>query len=130
MITDSLVSLLNSVSAITTLVDDRIYPITAEQDALLPHIILIKMPGTTNPSHDAASNLSATRFQINCYGLTDLQCDQIANEIRLALDGYKGTVLGVRIDRILRLDTGENFDDNDAECYGVATDYRVWHDES
>lgn len=131
-IDESLVTILQASTAVTALAGQRIYPLRALQTAQRPLVIYQRISATREHSHDGPSGLARPRFQFRCVANSFSQARGLADAVRGALDGYQGTVGGVRIDAIVfqnELDTDDAAMDEDATTASVLMDFYVWHGE-
>lgn len=131
-IDESLVSILQASSAVTAICGQRIYPLYARQTAAKPLVIYQRISSVREHSHDGPSGLARPRFQFRCVANSFSEARGLADAVRGALDGYQGTVGGVRIDAILfenELDADDVALDAEATAYSVLMDFFVWHGE-
>ena len=73
--------------------------------------------------------LCGSRFQIDAWALKYKDALTLADAVRIALDGYSGTVAGTVI-QCITLDNSRDFYEDDPEQYRVSRDYMIWHQES
>ncbi len=90
-ITDDLYTYLLTVSGVTNLVQDRIYPLVRNQKEPLPCIVFQDISDPRVHSHDGVSGLANPRIQFSCWaakahGWEDAQA--VAEALRVALDCY------------------------------------------
>lgn len=131
-IDESLVTILKSSIPVTVLAGQRIYPMRALQTAAKPHVVYQRISSVREHSHDGPSGLARPRFQFRCVASSFSQARQLADAVRVALNGYKGLVGGVRIDGIIfqnEIDTDDVALDAEASTFSVLQDYFVWHGE-
>jgi hypothetical protein len=131
-IDESLVSILAVSTAVTAICGQRIYPLYARQTAPKPLVIYQRISSVREHSHDGPSGLARPRFQFRCVANSFSEARGLADAVRGALDGYQGTVGGVRIDAILfenELDADDVALDAEATAYSVLMDFFVWHGE-
>lgn len=131
-IDESLVSILTTSPAVTAICGQRIYPLTARQTAVKPLVIYQRISSMRSRSHDGPSGLARQRFQFRCVGNGFAEARGLADAVRGALDGYQGTVAGVRIDAVLfenEMDMDDVALDAEATAYSVLMDFFVWHGE-
>jgi hypothetical protein len=72
--------------------DDRVYRGVARRDAPMPYIVFHQISGVPARHLTAVSGLKQTLFQIDCWGTTEEEADDLANAVRNALDQYQGTL--------------------------------------
>lgn len=96
-IEDAIFTLLSTESTISDIVGTRIYPLFAEQDEPLPHIIFQQISGNRDHTYDGASGFTQSRYQFTCLATTYKGAKALFEAVRMFFDGFKGTVLGVEI---------------------------------
>ena len=92
-------ALLLADSAVTNVVVARIYPVFPPQNQIGPFIVYSLISQLPDRHLASASTLQHVRIQIDCYATTDNDVlssygviKTLANNVRLALDGYRGPV--------------------------------------
>jgi len=115
------------IAAGTTAVD-RIYPLVLPPDVTLPAIAYTRISSPRLHCLTGFSHYARPRFQFTAWALTYEAAKDLANEIRVALDGYLGTVGGVNIQ--------SSFAENELDMYepqsgfyGVLVDFFIAHGE-
>ncbi len=88
----SLITHLNAQSGLTDLVGSRIRITYAEQDDALPYVVLSQISNVPIHHMTAASTKTQGRFQFDSYGATTLSAESVAEQLRQALDGFRGTM--------------------------------------
>ena len=130
MIEEALVALLETDAAVAALVDDRIYPIVAPAGVDLPAIVYQRISGPRAETMAGPSGLAWPRFQFGCIGGSFSEAVSVADAVRQALDGYRGTVSGVVIRGILLLNEFSQYEADEDEG-GVSwveyLDFGVYH---
>lgn len=86
--------------SLARLVGFQVFPIAVPKNATLPFVVykrnnIIRESTLSGPAFVPMLNL-----QISSWALTYEAARELANEIRVSLDGYTGTLCGVRIDDI------------------------------
>jgi len=108
-IEDALVTYINAQAGITSLQGTRYYP-RLPQNPTLPASVYQVISTPRVMSHSGYSNLAMPRIQVTIFGLTYTVVKQIADAYRSALNGFKGTMSGIRIDTIQLADERDNYD--------------------
>lgn len=129
MIGKALVNILLNTSAITAIVGTKIFPIVSKETVQLPCITFEKISGSRVHRMEGASRLALPVYQIDAYASTYAQVDTLADKIRTALNGYKGTVSSVNINGIILQDE-EHIYEEEAEVFRVSFQFRIWHNET
>lgn len=131
LIEQGLMTYLLAQSGITTYVGDRIYYARADQDVEAPYIVVTKVSGVREHSHDGGTGLAHPRFQLAVFGTTYSSCKTIAAAIQAALQGYSGTMGGaggVSVDAVFYENETDLYE-SDTALFSVITDYIIWHHE-
>lgn len=111
-----LVYALRAEAAVTSMVGQRIFPITVPQDATLPAIAYQRVDSPRDMAHDGPSGLVWPRVQVTCIAARYETAKLLAREVRRALNGVQGTINGVAV--------GGVFVEDDLDGHGEASD--VW----
>jgi hypothetical protein len=108
-------------------VGDRVYPMRLPQGSILPAIVFQGISHTREDSHSGPS-LPHPRIQLNCWAETYGGAKNLSRQVRVALDGYRGTWSGVEIQRVK---VANMLDDQEEELsrYRVIIDIIVWYRE-
>lgn len=70
----------------------RVYRGVARPKAKMPRIVFTQISGVPARHLSAVSGLKQTLFQIECWGSTADEADELADAVRDALDQYQGTL--------------------------------------
>ncbi len=92
MIEISIYSCLSSDSEISSLVEDRIYPLTAPEGTIAPYITYQNIIDTALTSVQGENYAQKTRFQIDIFDKEYLKVLEIAGAVKNALFGLEDTV--------------------------------------
>lgn len=109
----------------------RVYPKHLPQNPTYPAIAYHRISGPREHSHDGSSGLAHPRFQLDLFARTHVAAKDLAEKVRLALDGYKGVmggVGGVDVNGAFLEDDDDGYDD-DLKVYWWRMDFTVWHNE-
>lgn len=106
----------------------RIFPVTIPQDPIYPLILYTKISGMRDHILQGPSGFAHPRFQIDAFAETYTAAKSLANAIRKALDGYRGTVLDTRIGSCL-IDSERDIYESEIKIYRVSQDYLIWCEE-
>lgn len=118
------VALLTADTAIDALIDGRIHPSKLVQSEPFPAITYLRVSTPRIRSHSGPSGLAHARVQINCWAETWTGARDLADLVRMRLDGWKGVAGGVRIGGI-QLDSERDDFDPDRSVQRVIHDYIV-----
>jgi hypothetical protein len=103
----ALQSLMSGEADLTATVGTRIYPAPRPQSAVLPCLTYRLITG--NPGHDlvAADGTVRSRFQVEAWSRTTAEAAALSVGLFNSLDGFVGTVDGVRITWVAKLDEAD-----------------------
>ncbi len=127
VIEEALFAHLSADAGVAALVGNRIYPIEAPQEAVLPYVVYQRISGPRVRSHSGPSHLAQPRFQITGAAATYPSLRAVMNAVRVALDGFRGTMgSGPGVD------VGGAFVENELdseEGFVSRLDVTLWHRE-
>jgi len=129
LIEQGLMTYLLAQTGITSYVGERIYFVRAEQDVITPYIVITKISGVREHSHDGSSELAHPRFQITVFSTTYSSCKTIASAIQTALQGYTGTMGSEVTVQAVFYENETDLYESDTDLFSVITDYIIWHVE-
>ena len=123
----SIITYLNTKTGVTDLVGSRIRFGFSEQADALPRIVIHNIDNSHEHHLTAAAGFVQGRFQFDCFGETPLQALNVSEQLRLALDGFRGTMGDVYVSTCL-LDSERDNTDQPVEgahrgVYSVQQDY-------
>ncbi len=104
-----------------------IFPVKAPQDSAKPCLSYRKVSARHIESMTGSSALVFTRMQIDCWAFAYSEVKNLAEQVRLALQGFKGGI-GVRIDGINYIGE-QDFYEDDTEMFQVSMEFLVHHNE-
>jgi len=123
-IEEAIFSLLTSLSAITALVDSRVYPLKMPQNPIYPNIVYKQVSDRDLPLVNGNGGMYWPRFQFDCYARTYSQVKRLARTLRVQITDYSDTVGSIDICRIMFLNEVDDFDPV-AEIYQIPVDFRI-----
>lgn len=91
-ILEALTSFLTGTPAIAAIVGDRVYPKKSPQGEQRPSIVWHQISGRTDHVQEGASGYAEARVQLEFQALTYAEAAAAADAVRLALDGFSGTM--------------------------------------
>ena len=89
--------------------------------------------GNRFPTLDGPSGLGHPRVQVDCWGKTFREAKELSEQIRVAIDGYRGTQAGVAIGSCLK--DGDRYlpepdrSNTDTLLHRVSVDYSIIYRE-
>jgi len=119
-------SILSNESSVSNIVGTRIFPQKVPYGQQMPSITYFVIDTTPNNTKNGASTYDYVRCQITAFGVSYSQAQDLATEIRSALDYKTGTEAGVVISKCFFEDSNDIFDDSFGEngIHYVAMDFR------
>ena len=113
----------------------KVYPDTLPElgrdafaSGVLPAIVYQRISTADVQSHQGSSGLSAARFQFSVFGTTKGAAVAVREQLRLALEGFHGTMAegGVEIGASLRAGARSMYDPL-LRIYREDSDFMIWH---
>ncbi len=99
--------------------------------ASIVYYIISSVPGHTM---DGPDTLIEITLQVNSFGSRDFTAEQLSDKVRIALNGFNGTVNGVSISYMALVDEGDldDFEPENKEIsrHGIRQDYLVTYTEN
>lgn len=125
----SLITYLNTKTGITDLVASRIRTGYAEHKERLPYVVIHNIDAVHEHHLEAATGFIQGRFQFDCYGVSPTAAADLAEQVRQALDGFRGTMDSVYVSTC-RLDSERDdvtppIEGADLGIYSVQQDYMI-----
>lgn len=133
LIEQALMTFLLAQSGITALVGDRIHYARAPQDVASPYLVISKISGLREHSHDGSAHLASPRFQFSAFAETYGAAKVVITAVQEALQGYSGTMGGddgVFVGGAFYEDENDLDPGDGSGLFGVAADYIIWHSET
>ena len=128
VVEEALFTRLSGFAGLTALVAARIYPVMLPQDVVLPAVSYRRIAGSRTSAMGSDTGLAHPRFEVNAWSQDYLTAKQVKEQLRAALQRWRGTVSGVEI-----LDTfilGERDDyEPTTLTYQIPLDVQIHHRE-
>ncbi len=115
-----------AVSGIAALVSDRIQPLRLDQNSALPGITLNRIGTTPQHRQEGKAQEFETRIQFDIWATSYKSAKAVASQVRLALDGFRGTMGSSRVDSVRFLDEIDDFEPEN-ENVRVIQDFDFYH---
>ena len=131
LIEEALYTYLKGYEGLSALTGDRIYPLLMPQNSTYPGIVYQKISGFHQKSHQGSSGLARTRIQFTCWAKTYAESKNVAEQLRLALEGYRGMMggeSGVNVHAGLLQNDLDHYEP-EADAFNVVVDFFFWHKE-
>ena len=132
LLEQALYSYLSGVAGLTALVSTRIYPLMMPQDVTLPAVTYQRISGPRVHTMGTDPGLESPRFQLSSWASSYSSVKAVAEQVRLALQDYAGTMGGaggVVVQRAF-LEGDQDFYEPDTLIYQVASDFIIWAEEA
>ena len=124
---ESVVDILTGNAPLAALVGTRVEPAPRNQGGALPSIAYLRVSTTTVHSHSGSPGLKRTWLQFDVWGATALSAQAVAQALHGALEHYRGSVAGVRIDAALSLND-RLIPAPETGTYRRIVEYYIWSD--
>jgi hypothetical protein len=115
-------------AGVAALVGARVYPVQAPQEAPAPFIVFGRVATQRFPTLDDRRGLAQPRIEVGCWAETFDAARALANAVRLALDGLRGTVAGIEV-LATRLDAERDDRNDEAHLYRCGLEFVITHRE-
>lgn len=123
-------SILTSDSDINTVVANRVYPSQQEQEVEYPSITYETFGNESFQSFSGISGLAVRRVQINIWASDFDQLCSLAEQVRLALQTYRGTVATIEIQNVTYENMGDMPFNDEVKVYHRVQEFKIWHTEA
>jgi hypothetical protein len=129
---EGLYTYLTTYAGLVSLISTRVYIQAMPQGVTLPCMTFQRVSTPRSHTHDtggAGNDLASPRFQFDAWATTQKSAKAIADQIRAALNGKKGTIAtGVSINAALVNDEVPSYE-SDTKLFRVRSDYVIWHND-
>ena len=112
-----------------SIVGNRIYPLKIPQNPIYPLITYQRISGAKMQSLKGSTGKAHPRYQIDIWAKKYDDAVSIAHAATVALDGYKGTVLGVEI-KAINFITDRDFYEEAIDIHRRSVDFYIWYTET
>lgn len=134
MITRAVHSLIADDAAVQAVVGDRVYAVVAPQGVAMPFIVHQRITGVPSEVLSGSSGLVRSQFQVVIYGRAYDVIWDLADKVRLVMQGFSGDVDEFTIDHIHMIDQSDHpvdpFQADQAGVMGARLEFAVWHHEA
>jgi hypothetical protein len=119
---------------LTSIVGLHIYPVVLPQTAGLPAITYARITGGHDHNLKQATGAAIPTFELDCWGATYDQADQLAEAVRQKMQGFSGAMGSTLVTSVLLDDEVDAFEPNDdgsdTGLYRITLKYRIQYRES
>jgi hypothetical protein len=127
IIEQAVLNQLMATPAVTVIIGQRAYYVRAIQDVTAPYVVIQSISNIpVKPNMAAASGKTASRLQLSIFANTHKECNDVADAVKTALDGFKGTlggVGGVPVGGCFLENANDLSVEDSLTLYGVGVDY-------
>ena len=128
LIESGLYDYLKGHAGLSALIIDRIYPLRLPDVATFPAVVYQKVTVQREVSHDGDTGLARSRFQFTCIDKTYIGAKNVADQIRLAFNGFSGAMGSVTPTDAFVVDETDGVKP-DVNLFEVIVDVAIWHEE-
>src|SRR6185295_13120208 len=129
LVEEALHTRLLAVAGVTALIGDRVHPVPLPQNVTYPAVSYQLISRNRETAFGVDPLLATSRIQVNAWASTYTAVKALAEQIRLALERFRGTVLGIEWQDTL-LDGETDLYDDTVLVHQVAIDAIVFHREA
>ena len=131
MIETAIFTHLRRTQGVFDIVGNRIYPQKLPQDAQLPAVVYMMVSSLHVIAHGArGSGLATPRFQFSCLASTYPGAKLLAEQVRLALQGFQGTMGNEETVRAVHPLGDTDLYIFQTNSHRVDMDFEIWHKEA
>jgi len=102
LLEEAIKSRLTTFAGLTALIGTRAYPTRMPQNPVYPNLVFTEISNIPDYVMGGQSGIARARYQIDCYADSVSGVKALAEQVRLALSGFRGTVAAVVIDLVLK----------------------------
>lgn len=126
---EALIAKLLATGGVTSLVGNRVYPVSRPQASALPAITLATVSNVPVYTNDGEAGIAEVRTQIDCWGVTYGSAKTVARAVKASLSAFFGTVGSVTFQYVLldgERDSRESGSNAPEYLFRTQLDFRVW----
>lgn len=132
MIEDAVRARLLAVTGVTDLIGTsntaRAYHLRLPEGATLPAVTYQGISAQRFPDYDGVTALVSRRVQVDCWAVGGESAAELADEVRVALNGFSGTVASVVVNGMFLVDEDTDYE-VEAQIHRRRQDYQVAYQE-
>ena len=128
-IEEGFVIYLNGHAGLSALISTRLFPLILPEGVTMPAATYQRISGPRMRSHSGPSGVSMPRYQFNCWGDTYKQAKEVADQVRIALESFSGTMGTVPVHAGF-VEDDRDFYDEDVKQFFTAVDVILRHEEA
>ena len=119
---------LSGFAGLTALVSTRVFPVTLPQQVTYPAVVMQKVSAVRHPAFNTDSGVTSARFQVSAFGKTYSATKAVIDQVRAALQRFRGTVSTVVIQDIM-VDGEIHLYEPTNKTHQVSMDFLIHHRE-
>jgi hypothetical protein len=127
-IEQGIMQLLLASPALAGIVGDRIHYVKAPEDTVAPYLVINKISGPRDHTHDGGSGLANPRIQFSAFSFQYADCKAIIEALQDLMQGFSGVMGEVEVNGWFFDNETDNYE-KDTDLYQVTADYIGWHRE-
>ena len=116
-------------ATVAALIGTRMYALILPQNPTMPALTYTIFGAGGILSHDGPSGLENPTVQIDAWGTTYSDAFELAEAVRVRLNGYSGLLDTVHAQGIFLVRKRDSYE-NESELYRRSTDFELWNEES
>lgn len=120
---------LKTTDVIFALVRERIYPVVAPQNAARPYVVYERINAIRISALTSDTDMAHGTWRISAYAETRDEAVNLGNEVRKALQRYKGTISDQTFEDVFVVNQLDVYDDLD-HLHHVGYDFDIWYRET
>jgi|WetSurMetagenome_2_1015567.scaffolds.fasta_scaffold00567_25 hypothetical protein len=125
----ALATILEDTTALTALVGTRIYSVMLPQGFTLPAVVFRMTADETERILSGHAGKARTTFEVSYCAVTDTAAETGGEIIRIALDGYSGTVSSVKIQSVIMTTRSDDYEP-DLNIFRRVMEFKIGHIEA
>lgn len=133
LLEDAIFPYLRASPGVNAFIGDRVYPDAAPDAAALPYITYSLISSVHERHLGGNAGVAHPRVSIDCWGVTSDTVNKLVEQVRLALDGFQGTMSGLSIDLAYLDSVSADFQEptksRNIAYYRKNMTFIVWHEE-
>lgn len=129
LLDEAIFSRLSGFAGISALVGARVYPTLMPQKPTLPALVYTEISNVPDYVMGGQSGIAGARYQIDSYATSLSAVKALAEQVRLALSGFRGTLVDVIIDHVEKQNSTTLYEEETA-LHRVTADYLFFYRET
>lgn len=126
---DALYTHLQSRPPLTALVADRVYPRKMPRSPAFPLVLYTRISTRRSVTHSGPDGLAEPRMQFDVYAQNPDSADAVAEQLRLAIHGFRGSMGDLAVGSALVVNE-QDADDPETGLYRRILDAQITHAEA